>query len=140
MHRNLLPRHHGSRYNLHSPAAPLHATTALAHRQPRCKGAATPAADVAVPVGDRAGRGQQPLAGALQSAPFTDATLQAGVPTSGCRPCGLVIADRAYRRPTTGCCPREWRRPPLWVVAPASGAGLPCGLLPLRATSASLAG
>ncbi|RRT63821.1 hypothetical protein B296_00037031, partial [Ensete ventricosum] len=26
------------------------------------------------------------------------------------------------------------------VAAPASGAGLPCGLLPLRATSASLAG
>ncbi|RZS26578.1 hypothetical protein BHM03_00059936 [Ensete ventricosum] len=43
-------------------------------------------------------------------------------------------------------CPRAGRSrscpqaPPLWAVAPASSAGLPCRLLPLRAALASLAG
>ncbi|RRT45080.1 hypothetical protein B296_00018537 [Ensete ventricosum] len=38
-----------------------------------------------------------------------------------------------------GCCPRERRRPRLRVVAPASGAGLPCGLA-LAAADCPLAG
>ncbi|RWV85943.1 hypothetical protein BHE74_00037089, partial [Ensete ventricosum] len=42
-------------------ATPMHATTALAHRQPPCQGAATPMAGAATPVGGRVGRRRLPL-------------------------------------------------------------------------------
>ncbi|RWV87922.1 hypothetical protein GW17_00050041, partial [Ensete ventricosum] len=67
------------------------------------------------------------------------ATLQAGVPAGVFRPYGLVAAGHAHKRrpcellppqvaPTylAGCCPREWHRPTLRVVAPASDVSLPC--------------
>ncbi|RRT31532.1 hypothetical protein B296_00049438, partial [Ensete ventricosum] len=45
--------------------------------------------------GGRAGRGRQPLAGALQSTPFSGAALQVVVPAGGastrkCHPCGRL--------------------------------------------------
>ncbi|RZS23492.1 hypothetical protein BHM03_00056437 [Ensete ventricosum] len=93
--------------------APVQATAAHARRQPPCQGAANPTAGATAPTNDRVGRGQQPLAGALQPALFAGATLQAGVPTGGCRP--------------------------LWATATASDAGLPCGLA-LVAAGRPLAG
>ncbi|RRT33935.1 hypothetical protein B296_00058586, partial [Ensete ventricosum] len=67
------------------------------------------------PASGRAGRGQQPLAGALQPAPFTSTALQVGVLTDGCRPYGLAVVG----------CARRYR---------------PCWLLPLRVAPASLVG
>ncbi|RZR93539.1 hypothetical protein BHM03_00022048 [Ensete ventricosum] len=61
-----LSHHHA----LKSLATASWATTALARRQPPCQGAATPAADTVAPTSDRAGRGWQPLAGALQATPL----------------------------------------------------------------------
>ncbi|RRT38699.1 hypothetical protein B296_00041624 [Ensete ventricosum] len=50
---------------------------------------------VAAPAGSRAGRGQQPLAGALQPAPFASAVLQVAMPVGGCRPCRLAATNHA---------------------------------------------
>ncbi|RRT41865.1 hypothetical protein B296_00044002, partial [Ensete ventricosum] len=63
------------------------AAATLAHWQPPCQGATTPTAGVAAHVGDRAGRGRQPLAGALQPAPFVGPTLQSVVPAGDASPC-----------------------------------------------------
>ncbi|RWV80274.1 hypothetical protein GW17_00058483, partial [Ensete ventricosum] len=43
--------------------------------------------------------GEQPLVGTLQPAPFTSATLQAGVPVGGYRPCGLAATNLAHGEP-----------------------------------------
>ncbi|RZS06168.1 hypothetical protein BHM03_00036784 [Ensete ventricosum] len=62
--------------------------------------AATPTTGVAAPAGGRASHGQQPLACALQLAPFAGDALQASVPACGCCSCGLATADYARRRHT----------------------------------------
>ncbi|RWW14587.1 hypothetical protein BHE74_00033394 [Ensete ventricosum] len=64
-------------------AAPTQATTALARRQPPCQGAATPAADTVAPTSDRAGRGWQPLAGALQATPLRASRCKRLLPLAG---------------------------------------------------------
>ncbi|RZS19044.1 hypothetical protein BHM03_00051385, partial [Ensete ventricosum] len=63
---------------------------------------------------------------ALQPVPFAGTTLQAGVLAGDYCPCGLAIADRAYRRYPCRLLPL--RRPPFQAIAPASDIGLPCGL------------
>ncbi|RZR75422.1 hypothetical protein BHM03_00056961 [Ensete ventricosum] len=90
MRCNLSPQHRGSRCHLHAPTdpltplapvaiAPAPVAAALAHRQSPCQGVATLAVGAAAPIGGKVGRGQQPLAGILQSAPLVGATLQATV-------------------------------------------------------------
>ncbi|RWW39237.1 hypothetical protein BHE74_00055454, partial [Ensete ventricosum] len=86
------------------------AVATLARRQPPYQGATTPD-------GERAGRGQQPLAGALQPAPFTGAALQVGVLADGCRPYGLAVVGYARRHRPCWLCPLR--------VAPASLVGWP---------------
>ncbi|RZS22617.1 hypothetical protein BHM03_00055419, partial [Ensete ventricosum] len=66
-------------------AAPAQAPTALCGRQLPCQGAATPATGVVAPVGGKAGRGRQPLAGwSLAAAPLASVSRAAA-------PCGLAI-------------------------------------------------
>ncbi|RRT31654.1 hypothetical protein B296_00037441, partial [Ensete ventricosum] len=66
---------------------------------PPYQGAATPAADAVALASGRAGRGRQPLTGALQSAPF------AGVPVGGCRPYRLAVIGHARKRRPCGLLP-----------------------------------
>ncbi|RZS28682.1 hypothetical protein BHM03_00062311, partial [Ensete ventricosum] len=61
---------------------------------PPCQGAATPAAGDAAPTSDRAGRGRQPLASALQPAPLCRHRAVSGCAACGCRPYGLAAAGR----------------------------------------------
>ncbi|RZR86762.1 hypothetical protein BHM03_00014016 [Ensete ventricosum] len=93
-------------------------------------------AGAAALAGGKAGRGQQPLAGALELAPLQASRCQWLLPLAGYCPCGLATARRAHRRRLVGCCP--YGRPPLagwpWRVLamggrPCMGAG--CGWSPL---------
>ncbi|RZS26960.1 hypothetical protein BHM03_00060382, partial [Ensete ventricosum] len=98
-------------------AAPTQATTALpvgSHIAP------TPVASVVAPASGRAGRGLQPLVGALQPAPFT------GVATGCAR--GLAAAGRARKRRPCELLPLRAALASLAGIALASSAGLPCGL------------
>ncbi|RWV87561.1 hypothetical protein GW17_00050427, partial [Ensete ventricosum] len=94
--------------------------TALAYRQPSCQGAA----GVAAPDGGRAGRGRQPLAGALQSAPFAGVALQASVLAGSYHPCGLLPL-RATLASLAGCYPCERHWPPL-RASPSPSRPPPC--------------
>ncbi|RZR92251.1 hypothetical protein BHM03_00020492, partial [Ensete ventricosum] len=79
-----------------------------------------PCPPTATPVGGRTSRGWQPLAGALQPAPFAGVALQAGVPTGDCRPCGL-------HQPPLGAGPGRGLTVDGW---PRMGAGCPSSSLP----------
>ncbi|RWW53854.1 hypothetical protein BHE74_00039607 [Ensete ventricosum] len=112
-------------FPLYAATAPTQAATALARWQSPCQGAATPVASAAALAGGRVGRGRQPLAGALQPAPFAGTALQAAMPAGGASaPTG---GYRPLRAPLASLLGWPWPQPtpPYRGPWPRPGRGLP---------------